>query len=188
MLAIGRSLGVAMVAATQTLEGVEEKLSPLVAGKWLNVYGNLVALPGRSPKTDLFVAQRIGKTWTTRVDRADGLNVRDAIKSETLIGALAASKTQESLRRWIGPNLNALSRMRRQSYATNVPSIVGSLFTRLFGTFGNSTPRSTSHIGVHDLIDPSEIAGLLAEPNTALVVGYRARVPRRDVVRLNPEY
>jgi hypothetical protein len=41
---------------------------------------------------------------------------------------------------------------------------------------------------VHELVEASEVGTLLAEPNTALVVGYRARVPRRDVVRLSPVY
>jgi hypothetical protein len=187
MLAIGRSLGLGMVAATQTIEGVEEKLTPVVAGKWLNVYGNVIALPGRSPKTDAFVVQRVGKIWTARVDRAEGLNVRDAMRSETLIGALAASKNQESLRRWIGPNVYALAKLRRQNFAVNLP-IIGNLLTRLAGGSSNAVPKSASHIGLHDLVDASEVPTLLAEPNTALVVGHRARVPRRDVVRLKPVY
>jgi hypothetical protein len=177
MLAIGRSLGLAMVAATQTIEGVEEKLTKPVADKWLNVYGNVIALPGRSFRTDEFVTKRLGKIWSAKVERVEGLTVRDAMKSETLTGALAASRTQESMRRWIGPGMYGMGSARRGRFTNQL--------SRLFGSEGDSG-RSQCHVGVHELVEASEVGTLLAEPNTALVVGYRARVPRRDVVRLSP--
>lgn len=179
MLAIGRSLGLAMVAATQTIEGVEEKLTKPVADKWLNVYGNVIALPGRSFRTDEFVTKRLGKSWGAKVERVEGLTVRDAMRSETLTGALAASRTQESMRRWIGPGMYGMSSARRGRFTNQL--------SRLLGAEGASE-RSQCHVGVHELVEASEVATLLAEPNTALVVGYRARVPRRDVVRLSPVY
>lgn len=179
MLTIGRSLGLAMVAATQTIEGVEEKLTRTVSDKWLNVFGNLVALPGRSFRTDQFVANRLGKVWGARFDRVEGMNVRDAMKSETLTGAFAASRTQVSLRRWIGPALYRMGDVRRGRFTSTLGRLLGS---------NAAEGKSVSVVGVHDLVDASEVGTLLAEPNTALVVGHRARVPRRDVVRLAPHY
>ncbi len=40
----------------------------------------------------------------------------------------------------------------------------------------------------HRLITPDEINTLLAEPNMAIAVGQRARVVRRDLIKLQPEY
>ena len=46
----------------------------------------------------------------------------------------------------------------------------------------------TSGLAAHQLIQPEEIATLLAEPNLALAVTTRARVPRRDVIVLSPRF
>jgi hypothetical protein len=43
-------------------------------------------------------------------------------------------------------------------------------------------------LGPRALVAPGEIASLAAVPDTAIVLATRGRVPRRDIVRLRPEY
>src|SRR5690606_8517923 len=46
----------------------------------------------------------------------------------------------------------------------------------------------TSQFGPMPLFQAAEVVVLLAEPNTAIALTNRARVPRRDIIRLNPVY
>ncbi|NNM58987.1 MAG: hypothetical protein HKM04_04165 [Legionellales bacterium] len=74
-----------------------------------------------------------------------------------------------------------------------------SSFLRMLGLGKNSTdPQSlaefdnarinTVKIGTCDLINPDEINSLLSCPNTAIAQIIRGRVPRRDIIKLAPEY
>jgi hypothetical protein len=51
-----------------------------------------------------------------------------------------------------------------------------------------SVDEPTSVIAPQPLVNAGELLTLLAKPDTALVVTTRARVPRRDIVQLEPVY
>jgi hypothetical protein len=55
---------------------------------------------------------------------------------------------------------------------------------------GQGTAQSpfSTQIGVLPTVFAGEMTTLLAEPNTTLAVLTRARVPRRDVIRVQPVY
>jgi len=94
MLPIGRSLGLAMIAATQGIEGINAKLTEIVANKWLSIFGAVVALGGRSAVTDAFVAQRAGECWQLVPQQVDGNTVRGGLGMEAVSGPFAAARTQ----------------------------------------------------------------------------------------------
>jgi len=171
MLAIGRSLGLAMIGATQTIEGVREKLGEATASKWLAIYGGMVALPGRSPLTDGFAAGRMGLTWSASVQHRPGAPIRETMQRDVLMGISATSRYQTLMAQ--GKPVD------RQSHGVSAAIMSqqrGSVF------------EPTSDIGPHALMNGGELLTLLARPDTALIVTTRARVPRRDVVQLSPVY
>ncbi len=179
MLSIGRSLGLGMIAATQTIEGINDKLGESAAAKWLAVYGNAIGLSGRSRATDAFLSQRAGACWRALVNNVPGASVRDTITADAFSGAMAAARKQPSMREWAGVmepfsgsplSLDSLIPQKRQSgaaAAVNMPDQV---------------PRAS--LGPVPLVYPDEMTTLLAQPNLALAITTRARVPRRDVILL----
>lgn len=177
MLSIGRSLGLSMIAATQTMEGVIEKLGDQVAARWLNSFGSVLALQGRSAETDRFVAGKLGVTWRPRIETAQGAAVRTAIVGQAVSGALAAARKQPSLVRHITPS--ALQRRAGHGVLEG---------TMRFLRGAANTERPQSSLGPAEIVRGAELATLLAEPDTALVVLNRARVPWRDVIRLQPTH
>lgn len=177
MLSIGRSLGLSVVAAAQTKEALVERLGPATAAKWLGVYGSIIALQGRSPETDAFVAEKLGVTWCPRVAQVEGMAVRSALQVQAVSGVLAARRNQPSLARFITPE-HRLHRPTR--------GVVSGIKRVLLG--GATGARPSSQMGPAAIVSPGELTSLLAEPDTALVIFNRARVPRRDVIRLQPEH
>jgi hypothetical protein len=185
MLAIGRSLRLSVIAATQTVEGVVERLGEPVAKKWFGIFGGLVALPGRSRMTDEFVALRCGSSWRASVQQVNGMSIRTSVQAEMVSGAVAAGRHQSTALKFGDvPKLGS----------SGVPSWVQTI-ARLWqgvrgGIAADSTERSTpaSTLGVLPLVQAGEVEDLLAEPDTALAVISRGRVVRRDVIRLTPIY
>lgn len=177
MLTIGRSLELAVVGATQTVEGVHEKLGQS-AQKWLATFGNVIALPSRSRHTEDYVSERIGVSWRPSVTQAQGLPIRTSIQATALSGVNGAAPRQLHVRQHGG--------------ITDAPGglmkTIQKGMARLFGQEPDIQRQSASMIGPSPIIAPSETSSLLAEPNTALAACVRARVPRRDVIRLNPIY
>jgi hypothetical protein len=182
MLPIGRSLGLATVAATQGVEGINAKLGETIAPKWLSIFGSVVALSGRSPPTDEFVSARAGESWQLTPLDIDGNTVRTSLSVEVLAGATAASRTQ--------PHMAAIV---SKSGWLGLP---GRLFTAMRGRSSvkarraAAAPGKAGHLtlGPRALVAGGEIASLVAIPDTAVAIATRGRVPRRDVIRLKPEY
>jgi hypothetical protein len=178
LLAIGRSLGLATIAATQTVEGVTEKLGEEVADKWLGIYGNVITLPNRSGMSDQFVAERVGLTWKSLVGGTMGMAIRDAIRADVMTSDRSAAALQSSLTYTDGDLMSQFQRGTR------------GVMTTLAAALGQGTAQSpfSTQIGVLPTVFAGEMTTLLAEPNTALAVLTRARVPRRDVIRVQPVY
>lgn len=177
MLSIGRSLGLSVVASSQTTEALVERLGEETAAKWLGTYGSVVALQGRSPRTAEFVAAKLGVAWRPWVELVEGMAVRSALGVQVLSGAGAAARRQPTLARYATP----WWRLHRASQG-----VIGGFRRALIGE--SATSRPNSRLGAAPLIEAAELATLLAEPDTALAVLNRARAPRRDVIRLCPEY
>jgi hypothetical protein len=184
MLPIGRSLGLAMVAATQGVEGVEAKLGEAMSAKWLTIFGTVAALSGRSPSTDAFVASRAGEVWQITPADVDGNTVRGRLSREAISGPIAAARTQPHLNvSEFGTRLRWFLMPMRMSTASNPET--PSRMRKLKGE-GATGPRLT--LGPKPLFSAGEVGSLTAVPDTAIVLATRGRVPRRDVVRLVPEY
>ena len=171
MLAIGRSLGLAMVAATQTIEGVEDTLGHATAAKWFAIFGGLIALPGRSMPTNNFIANRVGLSWMASIHSVLGTPLRETMQSEVISGMMAAGRNQSSLADAV-----------REGVAKKIRGAKAALMT------AHQPTEPTSHIGTNEVVNTGEINTLLAMPDTALAVVTCARVLRRDVIRLDPVY
>jgi hypothetical protein len=181
MLAIGRSLGLAMVAATQGLEGVKAKLGEATSDKWLAIFGGVVALGGRSLTTDTFVAQRAGECWQLTPTDVEGATVRGSLSMEAMSGPAAAARTQ--------PHMDRIAGGGRWSGPSELASALASLPAAMFrGKTPKMDVTSRLTLGPRPLVVPGEIASITAVPDTAVVIATRGRVPRRDVVQLRPEY
>jgi len=178
MLAIGRSLELAVIAATQSIEGIKVKLGEAVSAKWLSIYGGVIALPGRSRETDDFVAARGGESWKASVSDVYGLPVRDSLIVDSLSGAMAAARRQPHMQ-------NAATSGKVAFLPSRIQAIVAQTLTG--GRSGRDNPARVS-LGVKPILAGSEIANLLAEPDTAVALTTRARAPRRDVIWLKPIY
>jgi TraM recognition site of TraD and TraG/Type IV secretory system Conjugative DNA transfer len=182
MLAIGRSLGLAVVAATQTVEGIIEQLGDATARKWLTIFGSALTLTGRSPSTDDFMAGRAGSAWRLTIPSVEGLPVRMAIDAHTNTGAVAASRYQASVREFVAIPGSKLAHSGWQRFTAPIAKAL-----RQVGNTGDGGKKTaTTTLAAAPVIDPAELQTLLALPDTAFIQATRARVLRRDVIKLNP--
>lgn len=179
MLPIGRSLGLAMIAATQGIEGINAKLTEIVADKWLSIFGAVVALGGRSGVTDAFVAQRAGESWQLVPQQVDGNTVRGGLGMEAVSGPFAAARTQPHM-------AMTVARGGLASAPSRAAAAVAELGKGIKELPPNPPPRMM--LGARPLVPAGEIASLAAVPDTAIVLATRGRVARRDVITLRPEY
>lgn len=173
MLPIGRSLGLAFVAATQTVEGVQEKLGG-AAPKWLGTFGSVIALSGRSPATDGFVAARTGATWRPVITAAGGMTIRGSIASEAVSGAIAAGRSQSAM-------LDVA-----QGGGRNLSGWRSVLVSLLRASQNQPSSVPSAQLGPAPVLMAEETQALLAAPDTAVACVTRGRVQRRDVIRLHP--
>ncbi|MGV3616689.1 MAG: type IV secretion system DNA-binding domain-containing protein [Fimbriimonas sp.] len=185
MLSIGRSLHIAMVGATQTIEGVTDKLGEHGAAKWLAVYGNAIGLPGRSRKTDNFLAERAGSTWKARVTSAPGISVRDSITAAIFSGSVASARRQTTMREFASPAPSPIAPFLQQAQNAQANRQIASPDPRM-SREGDTGIQSA--LQPHPLVVAEEMSTLLAEPNLALAITTRGRVPRRDVIKLTPRF
>ncbi|AMW35766.1 hypothetical protein HEQ62_10735 [Haematospirillum jordaniae] len=100
-LAIGRSLGLAVVAARQTVERIIKQLGDATARKWLMIFGSALTLNGRSPSTDDFMADPARPAWWLTIPAVEGLPVRTEIDAHTNTGVVAASRYQATVREFV---------------------------------------------------------------------------------------
>lgn len=180
LLPIGRSLGLAMTAATQGIEGVVAKLGEHVADKWLSIFGSVIALAGRSPETDAFVAARAGQSWQLSLTQVEGNTVRGTIAMESLAGPIAAARTQ--------PHMAAIA---SKGGWLSMPGRIASAVALMRGKPApglKDVAAPQLSLGPRALVEPGELGSLAAVPDTAIALATRGRVPRRDVIRLRPEY
>ena len=184
MLAIGRSLRMSVIAATQTVEGVVERLGEQVSQKWLAIFGGVIAMPGRSALTDMFVSQRCGMSWRPSIQQLTCMSVRTAIQAEMVSGALAAGRHQPTAVQFSDvPKLGAPGLPKwMHTFAQTWQNLRAGMPHEA----GKTPPGSA--LGVRPIIEAGEISALLADPDTAIAVITRARVLRRDVIRLSPVY
>lgn len=182
MLAIGRSLGLAVVAATQTVEGIIEQLGESTARKWLTIFGSALTLTGRSPATDDFMAGRAGSAWRLTIPAVEGLPVRAAIDAHANTGAVAASRYQAAVREFVAIPGSKLAHSGWQRFTAPIAKAL-----RQVGNTGDGGKKATTTaLAARPVIDPAELQTLLALPDTAFIQATRARVLRRDVIKLNP--
>lgn len=179
MLPIGRSLGLAMVAATQGIEGINVKLGEQQAPKWLSIFGSVVALGGRSAVTDAFVAQRAGESWQLTPHSVIGNTVRGTLAMEAMSGPIAAARTQ--------PHMAMTVASGGVAFMPSALSMAANAASQGQGGPKMIMPAQLA-LGSRPLFPPGEIASLAAVPDTAIVLATRGRVARRDVVVLRPEY
>jgi len=180
MLGIARSLSLAIVASTQTVEGVEARLGQTEAAQFLTLFGSVIALQNRSAATTRVVAARFGASFRPTLDAVPGVpTVRDAVSAQRAAGRIAAAKTQPQVAATIG--LGEGGRMRDLFRAINP-------FQLFRGTLQGQQDRPHSRVQPAPLVFAEEISELVVEPDTALAIFTRARVPRRDVVKLRPVY
>lgn len=188
MLSIGRSLGLAMVAATQTVEGVRDKLGPQGADKWLAVFGNAMSLQGRSRATDEFMANRAASIWKATVNGVPGISVKDAITAAVFSGSVAVSRRQPSMRPFATPAPSPIAPLLEKSRTAAAQS-EGKVSLSPDARYNRESDEGvTSGLRPAPLVYTDEMPTLLAEPNLALALFTRARVPRRDVIKLKPMF
>jgi hypothetical protein len=78
ILGIARSLNLAIVASTQTVEGIEARLGQAEAAQFLTLFGSVIALQNRSAMTTRVVAARLGASFRPTLDAVPGVpTVRD---------------------------------------------------------------------------------------------------------------
>ena len=186
MLAIGRSLGLSVIAATQTVEGVIQRLGDKTAHKWLTIFGNALTLAGRSPDTDFFMARRAGSSWRLAINQLQGMSVRTAIDANMVTGVMAAGRNQSSIEHATaipGTELAKLAWFRITKPIAQTISMITNP-GNAEKTMGANQPQTT--LGPRPIVDKDELQSLLAEPDTAFIMLSRGRVMRRDIVRLNP--
>jgi len=126
---------------------------------------------------------RIGSAWLMRTEQVNGTPVRDAIHASVLVGPLAASMTQP----FFGSHMGKGGKKWAQAMVSRATQGVAIALNKAFRGEQPQNPAQVK-LGVMPLLDPAEVSSLLAQPDSALVVATRARVVRRDVVMLSPQY
>jgi hypothetical protein len=180
MLGIGRSLRLAIVAATQTVEGIEAKLGAPDAAQYLTLFGSVIALQNRSGRTAQAMAERFGAAFRPVLESVPGVpTVRGAVVAQRASGRLAAIRTQPGIALTLG--FGQGGRFRDLLGAINPFQLFGK-------TLQGQQDRPSSRIGAAPLLHAEELTELTVEPNTALAILTRARVPRRDIIKLKPLY
>lgn len=180
MLGIARSLNLSIVASTQTVEGIEARLGAVEAAQFLTLFGSVIALSNRSAQTTNLVTARLGASFRPTLDAVPGVpTVRASVSAQRASGRLAAARTQRAVAATIG--FGEGGRPRDLFRAINP-------FQLFRGTLQGQQDRPHSRVTAAPLAQPDEFAELVVEPDTALAILTRARVPRRDVVKLAPVY
>jgi hypothetical protein len=140
----------------------------------------VIALQNRSARTKQEVTARLGATFRPTLDAVPGVpTVRDAVSAQRASGRLAAAKTQPAVAATIA--FGEGGRGRDLSRAISP--------FQLFGrTLKGEQDRPQSRVHPAPIVLADELSELVVEPDTALAILTRARVPRRDVVKLTPVY
>lgn len=192
MLPIARSLGLSVCYSTQNVDGLYKRLKKEGALQLLGNLNNLISLPAKTKDSNEYLSERVGEVWKAGIERFNG--IADAAAD---LGRYMHSGTDKQTRATrYGRALK--SNAPRLSWAVGIWRAINTVNkdrSRLkylsmrdedMDNFYYNGPQLS--IKSHRLIGPDEINTLLAEPNTAIAVGQRGRVVRRDVIKLQPEY
>jgi len=201
MLPIARSLGLHAVFSTQNVDGIVAALGgsskQAEAEQLLGQFKSLVSLSVSTPATREFVSTRMGTASRARYSQVSAaandaagtvLALRHSASGHaagTSVGdALVSSGRIHGLRRitGLGGHLPAMLDEAAKKVG------MGGLLEAIPGLVRDKQPAASFSIGVSALVSAEEVALLTAEPDTALVSVMRGRVPRRDLVKLNPIY
>jgi len=101
------------------------------------------------------------------------------VTAQRASGRIAAAKTQPAIAATI--TLGEGGRMRDLLRAINP-------FQLSRQTLQGQQERPHSRVQPAPIVLPDEVTELVVEPDTALAILTRARVPRRDVMKLTPVY
>lgn len=192
MLPIARSLGLSVCYSTQNIDGLYKRLKKDGSLQLLGNLNNLISLPAKTKDSNEYLSERVGEIWKAVTERFNGLP--DAAAD---LGRYMHSGTDKHTRatrygralKSNAPRLAwAVGIWRAINTVNKDRSRLKSLTMRDEGmdNFFYAAPQLS--IKSHRLITPDEINTLLAEPNTAIAVGQRGRVVRRDVIKLQPEF
>ena len=194
MAATGRSLGVAMVLATQTVDGLVAALGAEDAAAVLQVVGSHVALRGRSEATDAMIAKRVGSTFRASIQSMPGVpSTRAALTIQAAAGSRAAAKHHPDIAdaiSWDDRGVDA-DLMRRRGFGSL--QFAREELDRIAGQPNHKANEMAMvspicAVGVTPLVDPAEVQELVKVPASALVDIVRGGVARRDVVDLDVSY
>mgnify|MGYP001263129329 CR=1 FL=1 len=188
MLPIARSLGLSVCYSTQNVDGLYKKLKKEGALQLLGNLNNIISLPAKTKDSNDYLSERVGEVWKAGIERVNGIP-----DSAADLGRYMYSGTDKHTRATrqgkAAPRLSwAIGVWRAINTVNKDRSRLKNMTMRdeKTGNFNYSAPQLS--IKSHRLITPDEINTLLAEPNTAIAVGQRGRVVRRDVIKLQPEY
>ncbi|MEL6323307.1 MAG: hypothetical protein AAFQ84_03645 [Pseudomonadota bacterium] len=163
MLAMGRSLGLAVMLATQTVEGAQ------VAERAFSVCNNVVTLGNASAKTLQFGLSRLGAPY-----HALG-GVKGTIQRRQMLGLAGAARRQPMMRSvTLAPPVRVLSELSKSLQRMFLPGI-----ERLEARQGGAQGQA---VHVSPVLQEGELPDLLAAPNVCLITASRGNAPRRDLV------
>ena len=175
MLPIARSLGLSCVFATQNIDGIINKMQDEHAvNQMLGNFRSFIAFPSYTDMTNKYISKRLGYIWKTVVESSAGL-----IDTRYELNVMLNNPTEQIL--------------RESSALKYKPKTSAGLVRTLFKMFTSQfTDQSSSKISCQvknvPIIGEDEIDSCLAEPNKAIACFERGRVPRRDIIELNPIY
>jgi len=194
MAAIGRALGVAMALATQTVEGLEASLGSEDSAALLQVLGSMIALGGRSPKTDEMIAKRLGGAFRPTLAQMPGVpTTRGAIMVQAAAGARAAARHASDIADAISWDARGVAADLERRRGFGALQFAHEELKRLGGDDKHRANELVAltpicSIGSPLLVEPLEVGELVAVPASALVAITRGRVARRDVIDLRVRY
>ncbi len=196
MATIGRSLQVAMILATQTVEHLNAALGEAEAAALLQVIGSHIALAGRSRKTDEMISARIGATFRATLTGGQFPGVpstRAALTVQAAAGSRAAAHHHPDIADAISWGMTGLGADLERRRALGALSWTYQEAARWADMEGHKAHEGASVlpmciIGAAPLIDAAEVPELTAVFGSAVVAISRGRTPRRDVVNLTLAY
>lgn len=174
MLPIVRSLGLAVVAATQTIEGIEARLKKEMANKWVGVFSSFALLKNSSHATYEWVSRKLGGCAGSIPRDVVGMGTHQMIKMEMV---------QTNLMEELG--INILGDGKNRSFLTSAAQAkFEGQNERAFKRY--NADGVTSNIGTFEMINPSDMQDVIRKKMTAFVVADRANALRVDLINLCP--
>ncbi|WP_116866485.1 type IV secretory system conjugative DNA transfer family protein [Pseudomonas syringae] len=185
---VARSLGLYLMFATQNVDGLYKRLERDGAVQMLGNLASIIALAPRTDDSNNYVSKRVGNVWKASTQSFQGLP--DAASDFGLYansgtGQAMQSTTLHRQNRFGAPRLSyAIGLWHRQWTPKAMNWLDGMVVP---DDPHQAPPRPALQLELSPLISPDEIDTLLAIPGTAIAIINRARIQRRDVIRLYPK-